>query len=173
MSGPGFNASSLPPEDFHPLAADGRYGIVTARWNFAVTNHLREGAVKVLSDHGVASENLRQYWVPGSFELPLGAQMLIEERQVDAIICIGCLVRGETPHFEYISQPVSHHIAALNVKYNLPVVFGVLTVNDQDQAEARAWGEQGNKGEEFALTALRMVSLRFEVKGIPSSSDLL
>lgn len=150
--------------EYHPKSSDSRYGIVTAEWNYPITNHLREGALKVLDDHGVSSDQMLDIWVPGSFELPLGAQYLAEEKLVDAVICIGCLVRGDTPHFEYISQAASHHIAQLNLKYNLPIVFGVLTVDKQEQAEARAWGELGNKGKEFAYTALRMVSLKYDLR---------
>ena len=149
---------------FHPKTPDSRYGLVVAEWNYPITNHLWEGALKVLDDHGVPSDNILQEWVPGAFELPLGAQLMAEEKLVDAVICIGCLVKGETPHFEYISQSASHHIGALNLKYNLPFIFGVLTVNTQEQAEARAWGELGNKGHEFALTALRMVSLKYHLR---------
>ena len=107
-------------------------------------------------------EDIHTYSVPGSFELPLGAQWLIESKQVDAVLCLGCVIQGETRHFDFICSSVAKGIVDLNLKFSKPVIFGVLTTDNQEQALERAGGKHGNKGTEAAVTALQMLSL---VKG--------
>ena len=109
-------------------------------------------------------ENINVKHVPGSFELTLGAQFFAEYTSVDAIICLGCVIRGETPHFEYICHSVTHGITELNLQYNIPFIFGLLTTENFDQARERAGGKLGNKGEESALVAIKMVSLQQQME---------
>lgn len=143
-----------------PDGRDIKIGIVTARWNKDVTNALLEGALKTLSAYNVADENIIKIDVPGTFELTLGAQNLLEYTDVDAVIVLGCVIQGDTRHFDFICSGVTQGITELNLKYNLPVVFGVLTTDNLEQALDRAGGKLGNKGDEAAATALQMVSLQ-------------
>ena len=137
-----------------------KFGIVVSEWNFEVTNKLKEGAIKTLLVNGALAENIICKEVPGSFELTLGAQYLAEFTEVDAIICLGCVIQGETRHFDFICDAVAKGITDLNIKYNLPVIFGVLTPQNQQQAIDRAGGKHGNKGDEAAVTAIKMLGLR-------------
>ena len=143
-----------------PDAKDFKFGIVYAEWNFEVTNALREGAVKTLLANDVLRENIVIKAVPGSFELTLGAQYLAEFGEVDAIICLGCVIQGETRHFDFICDAVAKGITDLNIKYNKPFIFGVLTPDNQQQALDRAGGKHGNKGDEAAVTAIKMLALK-------------
>ncbi len=143
-----------------PDASQYRFGIVVSDWNSEITFALLEGAENTLKKHGVAPENILVTHVPGSFELTLGAQYMAEEEDVDAVICLGCVIQGETPHFTFICQGVSMGITQLNIDYNMPFIFGVLTTNDMQQAIDRAGGKHGNKGDEAAVTAIRMAALR-------------
>ena len=143
-----------------PEANNMRFGIVVAEWNFDITTALAEGAINTLQKHGAAEDNILIKYVPGSFELPLGAQYFAEMENVDAIILIGCVIQGETPHFNYICQGVTQGTTSLNLKYNKPFVFGVLTTDNQQQALDRAGGKYGNKGDEAAVTAIKMVHLK-------------
>jgi 6,7-dimethyl-8-ribityllumazine synthase len=143
-----------------PNAKAFKFGIVYSEWNFEITNALKEGAIKTLMDNGALSENIVVKEVPGSFELTLGAQYLAEFTEVDAIICLGCVIQGETRHFDFICDAVAKGVTDLNIKYNLPVIFGVLTPNNQQQAIDRAGGKHGNKGDEAAVTAIKMLGLR-------------
>lgn len=135
-------------------------GIVIAEWNPEVTNRLADGAVNTLLKFGVKENNIQLRYVPGSFELPLGAQFLAEKRNIDGVICLGCVIQGETRHFDFICQGVSEGIMDLNLKYNKPFIFGVLTTDNQEQALARAGGKHGNKGDEAAIAALKMIYLK-------------
>lgn len=135
-------------------------GIVIAEWNPEVTNRLADGAVNTLLKFGVKENNIKIKYVPGSFELPLGAQFLAEKRNIDGVICLGCVIQGETRHFDFICQGVSEGIMDLNLKYNKPFIFGVLTTDNQEQALARAGGKHGNKGDEAAIAALKMIYLK-------------
>lgn len=137
-------------------------GIVVAEWNAGITGALQKGAAQYLQDKGVPAEQIITKYVPGSFELSLGAQRLAAEHQIDGVICLGCVIKGETPHFDYICQAVSYGITEVGLKYNKPVIFGVLTTNDMAQAEARAGGKLGNKGGEAALSLLKMFKLFHE-----------
>jgi len=136
-----------------------RFGIVVAEWNSAITFALRDGAIRTLTSAGVSTEDIHVHHVPGSYELPVAASWLISYAGVDAVICIGCVIQGDTPHFDYICQGVTQGIMQLNTETEVPVIFGVLTVLNQEQALERAGGQHGNKGEEAAFTALKMVAL--------------
>lgn len=157
------NLSAYNPE-LVPDASDMRFGIVVSDWNMEVTWALLEGAVKTLKKHGTPTKNIVIKHVPGSFELTLGAQFLAEYDDLDAVICLGCVIQGETPHFNYICQGVTQGITQLNLEYNLPFIFGVLTTLDQQQAVDRAGGKHGNKGDEAAVTAIKMAALQRETE---------
>ncbi len=143
-----------------PSAENMKFGIVVAEWNPEVTLALAKGAVETLKKHGTKEHNIAVRYVPGSFELPLGAQFLAEYGNVDAVIILGCVIQGETRHFDYICEGVSQGIKDLNLKYNKPFIFGLLTTNNQQQALDRAGGKHGNKGDEAAVTAIKMVDLK-------------
>ena len=143
-----------------PDASEMKFGIVWAEWNHGVTNALMQGAYDTLIKHGAKEENILVKTVPGAFELTLGAQYLVEYSNVDAVICIGCVIQGDTKHFDFICESVAKGVTDLNIKYNLPFIFGVLTPNTQQQAEDRAGGKHGNKGDEAAVTAIKMLGLR-------------
>jgi 6,7-dimethyl-8-ribityllumazine synthase len=143
-----------------PDAKPFRFAIVWSEWNYKVTNALKEGAISTLLKYGALEENILVRTVPGSFELTLGAQYMAEFTEAEAVICLGCVIQGETRHFDFICDAVAHGIAGLNVKYNMPFIFGVLTPGNQQQAEDRAGGKHGNKGDEAAITAIKMLALR-------------
>jgi len=147
-----------------PGSGDMRFGIVVSDWNNDVTSALLDGAVKTLKKYGTPEENIVIKHVPGSFELTLGAQFLAEYDDLDAVICLGCVIQGETPHFTYISQGVTQGITQLNLEYNIPFIFGVLTTDNQQQALDRAGGKHGNKGDEAAMTAIKMAALQREME---------
>ena len=136
-----------------------RIGVVLARFNQSVTDHLLAGALDALARHGVAEDAIDVAVVPGSFELPLGAQRLAASGRYDALVCLGAVVRGETPHFDFVAAEVARGVADVARRYDLPVAFGVLTTDTVEQALARAGGERGNKGYEAAVTALEMVQV--------------
>ena len=146
-----------------PSAAEMKFGIVVSEWNYEITGALAQGAVDTLKRHGARDENIIVKHVPGTFELTLGAQYLAEFVQVDAIIVLGCVIQGETRHFDFICQGVTHGITSLNIKYNKPFIFGVLTTGNQQQALDRAGGKLGNKGDEAAITAIKMLALKDEI----------
>lgn len=137
-----------------------RFGIVVSEWNFPVTSALAKGAVDTLKKHGATDENIITKYVPGSFELPLGAQYFAEMENVDAVILLGCVIQGETRHFDFICQGVTKGTVDLNLKYNKPFIFGVLTTENEQQALDRSGGKLGNKGDEAAVTAIKMVHLK-------------
>lgn len=141
-------------------ASEMKFGIVWAEWNHAITHALMQGATDTLLKHGARPENIITKTVPGAFELTLGAQYLSEYENVDAIICIGCVIQGDTKHFDFICDAVAKGITTLNIKHNKPFIFGVLTVNTQEQAEDRTGGKHGNKGDEAAVTAIKMLDLK-------------
>jgi len=147
-----------------PDAGKMRFGIVVADWNREVTNSLLEAAANTLKNHGATDNNIVIRHVPGSFELSLGAQFLAEYDDLDAIICLGCIIQGETPHFTYICQGVTQGITQLNLEYNIPFIFGVLTTLNLEQALERAGGSHGNKGDEAAVTAIKMAALQREME---------
>jgi len=143
-------------------AGDGtglRVAVVAARFNEVVTAALVQGAVDGLRHLGVADEAITVAWVPGAFEIPLVAQRLATTGDCDAVICLGAVIRGDTPHFDYVAGECAAGIMRVSLDTGVPVVFGVLTVDDLDQALARCGGSVGNKGEESAATAVEMVNL--------------
>lgn len=142
-----------------PNASGYQFGIVWAEWNTDITLAMKDGAFKTLVKYGANPDDIIVKTVPGSFELTLGAQWMLENTDVDAVICIGCVVQGETRHFDFICSAVAHGITNLNMEYSVPVIFGVLTPDNQQQAIDRAGGKHGNKGDEAAITAIKMVAL--------------
>ena len=136
-----------------------QFAIVVAEWNEEVTEALYEGAYKGLIDLGAHKGNIERINVPGTFELTLGALKAAGKKNIDAVICLGCVIQGETPHFDYICQAVAYGITEVNIKTGKPVIFGVLTTLDKKQALERAGGKYGNKGEEAAVTAVKMLEL--------------
>lgn len=137
-----------------------RLGLVVSEWNAEITGALRDGSVETLLKHGVSLKDLREERVPGSFELALGAQLLLSHHTLDGVICIGSVVRGETPHFDFVCQATAHGIMEVGLKLNIPVVFCVLTDDNMEQARARSGGRHGNKGVEAAVALLKMASMR-------------
>lgn len=140
--------------------------VVKSSWNDKITNRLLSGCLEGLEKMGIPTDQIKVVEVPGSFELPLGAQMVIDasDPKPNAVICLGCVIRGETSHFEYVSQSVSQGIKDVGLKYNLPVVFGVLTDDNIQQSLSRSGGELGNKGEEAAVTAAKMAILQRDIR---------
>jgi len=134
-----------------------KFAIVVAEWNEEVTEALYSGAVTSLIEHGVKKANIIRKNVPGTFELSLGALWMGEKKDIDAVICLGCVIQGETPHFDYICQAVAYGITEAGLKTRKPVIFGVLTTLNKQQALDRAGGKYGNKGEEASLTAIKML----------------
>ena len=143
-----------------PNGAGMRVGIVVSEWNNEITGALRDGAIKTLLENGVTENDILVSYVPGSFELTLGSQLLCENKTIEAVITLGCVIQGETRHFDFICDAVANGIANVSLKYNKPVIFGVLTTNTQLQAQERAGGKHGNKGDEAAITAIKMLALK-------------
>jgi 6,7-dimethyl-8-ribityllumazine synthase len=157
------NLSDYDPENI-PDAGKMRFGIVVSDWNREITWSLLQGAVATLKKHGASDDEIIIKHVPGSFELTLGAQFLAEYDDLDAVICLGCVIQGETPHFTFICQGVTQGITQLNMEYNIPFVFGVLTTNTLQQAVDRSGGKLGNKGDEAAITAIKMAALLHDME---------
>lgn len=144
-----------------PLAPGMHMAIVVSEWNAAVTEALYVEAQVTLLKYGVKLKNITRINVPGSYELTLGAQLIAEKnKKLDAVICLGCVIKGETRHFDFICDAIAHGITSLNIKYNKPFIFGVLTPNTMQQAVDRAGGKHGNKGVEAAVTAIKMAHLK-------------
>lgn len=140
-------------------ALDGaKIGIVVSRWNSSITEKMLQGALKVLKGNGILDEDVLVVRCPGSFEIPLTAQHILEKKDVDGVIALGVVIRGGTPHFEYVCNAVTEGVLQLNLTYKKPVAFGVLTTDDVKQAMERA-GEKGNKGGEAALALLEMIDI--------------
>jgi len=139
--------------------ADGKYAIVVGRFNAFVVESLLEGALDTLKRHGVKEENVRVIRVPGAFEVPLAVQKVAQQQKDDAIIALGAVIRGGTPHFEYVSGESSKGVLQVSMEHNIPVANGILTVNSIEQAVERSGTKMGNKGAEAALSAIEMVSL--------------
>lgn len=153
------NLSSYNEENI-PDGSKIKIGIVVAEWNQHITHALYEGAYDTLIKHGVLEENIHTMQVPGAFELPIGTRMLLNVNPLDSVICLGCVIKGETKHDEYINNAVALGIINLSLSVNKPIIFGVLTPDNEEQATDRAGGKHGNKGVEAAVTALRMVGLK-------------
>lgn len=139
-----------------PDASNMCFGIVVSEWNPEITGALLNGTVSTLEKHGALPENIHVKKVPGSFELVYGAHQMVLNGGYDAVIILGCVIRGETPHFDYICQGVTNGIASLNAQSEIPIVFGLLTTNDLQQAKNRCGGTLGNKGDECAVVAIKM-----------------
>ena len=139
-----------------PDASNMCFGIVVAEWNKEITGALLRGAVDTLEKHGALPENIHVKTVPGSFELVYGARQMSLNGNYDAVIILGCVIRGETPHFDYICQGVTHGIARLNTTSEIPIIFGLLTTENLQQAKDRSGGRLGNKGDECAVDAIKM-----------------
>ena len=140
-----------------PDASGMKFGIVVSEWNYNITGALLRGALDTLKKHGAREENILVRTVPGSFELTFGAAQMIKQTDVDAVIALGCVVRGDTPHFDYVCMGATQGIAQLNATGNVPVIYGLITTNNMQQAEDRAGGRLGNKGDECAVTAIKMI----------------
>ena len=141
------------------ISRGARFAVVAGRFNSFIVDHLVNGAVDTLLRHGVEAKGVDVVHAPGAFEIPLVAQRLAAAKQYDAIIAVGCVIRGATPHFEYVAGECAKGIAAVALKFDVPVAFGVLTVDTIEQAVERAGTKAGNKGAEAAMSALEMVSL--------------
>ena len=139
------------------------FGIVVADWNAEITHALYQACYDTLTKHGAAPDAIHTIQVPGAFELPGGARLLIKSKNPDAVICIGCVIKGETSHNEYINNAVAMGLTQLGLTTGIPCVFGLLTPNDEQQALDRAGGKHGNKGVEAAVTAIRMAALKIQV----------
>ncbi|NJO02757.1 MAG: 6,7-dimethyl-8-ribityllumazine synthase [Bacteroidia bacterium] len=137
--------------------ANKRFALVVSEWNEEITSLLLAGSLETLKEHGAKEEHLMVKLVPGSFELSLGAQWMAQDTRVDAVICLGCIIEGETKHNEYIAHAVAQGLLQVSLKYNKPVIFGVLTPQTKEQALDRAGGLYGNKGVEAATTAIKML----------------
>lgn len=147
-----------------PNAEGMKVGIVVAEWNIDITGALRDGAIKSLLKHGVKEEDIMLTYVPGTFELTFGAAKLMNETELDAIITLGCVIKGDTPHFDYVCSGATQGITQLNTEGDVPVVFGVLTTDNLQQALDRSGGKHGNKGDEAAITAIKMIDFACEIK---------
>lgn len=144
--------------------AELKIGVVVSDWNHEITQRLLTGCKETLINEGMTEDRIYEIHVPGAYELPTGARMLDDKHNPDAVICLGCVIKGETHHDEYISQAVATGLMQLGVMRSKPYIFGVLTTHNKDQALERAGGRHGNKGVEAAITAIKMAVLRKELK---------
>ena len=156
---------NLSDYDFNsvPDAEKMKFGIVVSEWNNNITGPLLEGAVSTLVRHHAKRENILVKYVPGSFELVFGASQMIEYSELDAVIVLGCVVRGDTPHFDYVCSGVTQGVAGLNVTSDIPVIFGLVTTDTMEQAEERSGGRLGNKGDECAVAAIKMIDFAWSL----------
>lgn len=146
------------------LKSDGKkFAIVVSRFNEFITNKLISGATDILTRHGTSEDDITIIWVPGAFEIPATAKKLAESGKYDAVICLGCVIRGATPHFDYVSAEVSKGVAAVGLSSKIPVTFGVLTTDSIEQAIERAGTKAGNKGTDAALTAIELINLYAQI----------
>lgn len=147
------------------LIAQGlKFGIVVSRFNELVTSKLLDGALDCLKRHDANEDNIEVFYCPGSFEIPLVAKKLAQTGKYDAIICLGAVIRGETPHFDYVASEVSKGISSVQLETGVPVVFGIITADDVEQALNRAGLKNGNRGWDAALTAIEMANLLKQIK---------
>ncbi len=154
------NNLSTYDESSIPSAQEMSFGIVVSQWNTKITHALYEACYDTLVQHGANPENIFTEQVPGTFELPAGAKILASSEKMDAVICLGCVIKGETSHNEYINHAVATALANMSIVSGKPFIFGVLTPNNEQQAIDRSGGKYGNKGVEAAVTAIRMASLK-------------
>ena len=146
------------------LAKGLRFGIVISRFNEFITSKLLDGCLDALKRHDADEKNLDIVWVPGAFEIPFAANKLASSKKYDAVICLGAVIKGDTPHFDYIAAEVTKGIASTGLKTGVPVVFGVITTDNLEQAIERAGTKSGNKGAEAAMTAIEMANLNSQLK---------
>lgn len=146
------------------ISKEFKYAIVVSRFNHFITEKLLDGAVDALSRTGVTDNEIEVFKVPGSFEIPLVVKRLAQKKKFDAIICLGSIIRGETPHFDYIASEVSKGIAMLNLEYAIPISFGIITADNTDQAIERAGNKMGNKGSQAAQSAVELLNLFKDAK---------
>jgi 6,7-dimethyl-8-ribityllumazine synthase len=152
-----------------PDGTNRRYAVIVSRFNNSITSKLADGAQDALIRHGVASEDIDLVWVPGAWELPFGARRLAATERYNAIIALGAVIRGGTPHFDYVCAEASRGLHDASTEYDIPIGFGLLTCDDMAQAEARAGGEHGNKGWDAAIAALEMSDLFERLDGADAS----
>ncbi len=157
---------NLSDYDFNsvPDASNMHFGIVVSEWNSNVTGALLEGAVESLKKHGAKEENILVQTVPGSFELTFGSAQMIKSGKIDAVIALGCVIKGDTPHFDYVCAGTTQGLAHLNATTDVPVIYGLITTNNLEQALDRAGGKLGNKGTECAITAIKMLDFVCKLK---------
>lgn len=141
-----------------------RFGLILSRFNDFITQRLKDGAEDTLKRHGVKDEEIEVVWVPGSFEIPAVALKMARSGRYDGIICLGCVIRGDTPHFDYIASEAAKGIAQVNFTTNVPTIFGIITADNIEQAVERAGTKAGNKGRDAALSAIEMVNLYEKIK---------
>ena len=161
------NLSTFSTENL-PDSSHRRFALVVAEWNADVTEALYNGAYQTLLTYGVNPEQIVRGNVPGSYELTLAAQWFAQRNDIDAVICLGCVIQGETKHNDYINHAVAQGLTNVGLKTNKPIIFGILTPNDQQQALDRAGGKHGNKGDEAAMTAIKMLGLQELLTGQPT-----
>src|SRR3954471_22661968 len=142
-----------------PAGEHRRFAVVASRFNQTIVERLVDGALDALVRHGVAADDVDVVWVPGAWELPIAARKLLQSERYNALVAVGAVIRGDTPHFEYVAGEASRGLADASAEYDTPIGFGLLTCDNQEQAEARAGGAHGNKGWDAALAALEMVDL--------------
>ena len=142
-----------------PSGEERRFAVVASRFNQAIVERLVDGALDALVRHGAAADNVDVVWVPGAWELPIAARRLLASERYDALVALGAVIRGDTPHFDYVAGEASRGLAQASVDFDVPIGFGVLTCDNDEQAEARAGGAHGNKGWDAALAALEMADL--------------
>ncbi len=147
-----------------PSAANMKFGIVVSEWNEEITEALYEGAYNTLVENGANPENIIKKYVPGSFELTKGGKYMADYTDVDAVICLGCVIKGDTPHFDFVCDGVTQGLTQLNLDYSIPFIFGLITTLNMQQAKDRAGGIHGNKGDEAAVTAIKMVNMGWSLK---------
>jgi 6,7-dimethyl-8-ribityllumazine synthase len=146
-------------------ASGKRFAILISRWNEFLTNKLLGGAVDAIVRHGGDDAKITQIWVPGSFEIPLAALKVAQSEKYDAVICLGCVIRGQTPHFDYVANEVAKGIAQASLQTGVPIAFGVITADSLEQAIDRSGAKHGNKGADAALAAIEMANLLPELGG--------
>lgn len=157
------NLSEYNPEEL-PDTHGMKFAIVASEWNRNITDNLAQGAYDTLIKNGVSEDDVQVHRVPGSYELPLAAQFVLESQKVDAVICIGSVIQGETKHFDFVCEAVAQGVKDVGLKFDKPVIFGVLTDNTLQQAIDRSGGKHGNKGDEAAITAIKMVGLKKQLQ---------
>lgn len=163
MSSANRNLSEHNPNDI-PSGNEMNIGIIVSEWNEDITFALRDGCLATLMKYGVNQTNIHVEYVPGAYELPIGARLLAGKEKLDGVICLGCVIKGETEHDVYINNAVAQGIMNLSLSSSKPIIFGLLTPNDKQQAIDRAGGKYGNKGDEAAITALKMIKLSKDCK---------